>query len=108
MRLRRLSRSPALRLLPLAALAGLLIALAPGASASSTTTFSASADTYVDSGTPTTNYGGAASLHADGSPAKWSLLRFKVANLSGSVVSAKLQVYSTSSSTSGFDVHRTS
>ncbi|GAA3883690.1 discoidin domain-containing protein [Saccharothrix violaceirubra] len=62
------------------------------ASAASTT-FPATADTYVDSGSTSTNFGTASSLGVDGSPTKRTFLKFAVTGVSGTVTSAKLRVH---------------
>lgn len=56
-------------------------------------TFTASADTYVDASTPTTNYGASAALAVDGSPVQRSFVRFTVANLTEPVTSATLRLH---------------
>lgn len=67
------------------------------------TTFTPSADSYVDSGNPSTNYGSQTQLRADGSPTVRSYVRFNVQGLSGSVTRATLRVYANSSSSGGYE-----
>jgi fibronectin type 3 domain-containing protein len=65
----------------------------PAAGTSTTLTFSAEADAYVDATLPTTNFGAASRLYADLSPNQQSYLRFSVSGVSGTVQSAKLRLY---------------
>lgn len=68
----------------------------------SSLTFSVGADTYVNSGSPTMNYGSATVWRVDGSPDLHAYLRFSVQGLAGyAIQSAFLQVYSNSSSSLG-------
>ncbi|MEV5969651.1 DNRLRE domain-containing protein [Streptomyces sp. NPDC051921] len=69
-----------------------LTGLAPTASAAGTT-FTATADTYVDSLNPATNYGASQQLGVDNSPVKQMLLRFDVSGLTQPVTSAKLRIH---------------
>ncbi|MFE9255243.1 DNRLRE domain-containing protein [Streptomyces sp. NPDC006879] len=69
-----------------------LTALAPTASAAGTT-FTAAADTYVDSNHSTTNYGTSQQLGVDHSPVKEMLLRFDVTGLTQPVTRATLRVH---------------
>ncbi|MFL5909819.1 MAG: Ig-like domain-containing protein [Gaiellaceae bacterium] len=69
-----------------------------------TTTFNPAADSYVNSGSPTSNFGTLTALRIDGSPVLRSYLRFAVSGLSGTVQSATLKVL-TNTSTAGHDVH---
>ena len=73
----------------------------------STGTFNAVADSYVDASHATTNYGSALALTADTSPVERALLRFDVSGLSGNVTSAKLRLYATGGSTNGPAVYAT-
>ena len=68
-----------------------------------TTTFGPSADAYVRSPAPTTNYGTATTLRAygTGSSQTNSHLRFSVAGVEGTVQSAKLRLYVTDASAIG-------
>jgi hypothetical protein len=69
-------------------------------------TFTAAADTYVESDTPTTNYGLKPAFKVDNSPTKSGLLRFDVSGIGGgSVASAVLRVYCTDASTDGGTVY---
>jgi len=70
----------------------------------SSLTFSVGADTYVNSGFPTTNYGSATIWRVDGSPDVHAYLRFTVQGLAGySIQSAYLQVYANTSSSIGIN-----
>ena len=62
------------------------------------------ADSYVNSGSPTTNYGTATSLRADGSPDLHSYLKFTVSGLSGAPSQVILRLFATSTSTTGVNV----
>lgn len=65
-------------------------------------TFTPAADTYVNSGSPTSTYGSATSLRVDASPDLHAYLRFNVQGLGGSTISrARLLVYTNSSSSLG-------
>ncbi len=67
-------------------------------------TFTVGADTYVNSGSPTTNYGTATSWRVEGSPDLHAYLRFTVQGLAGSsIASAYLKVYTNSSSSVGIN-----
>jgi hypothetical protein len=67
-----------------------------------TSTFSATADARVEQDNPTVNFGTSSTLGADVDAAaqQESYLRFPVSGLSGTVTSAKLQVWTTTGSTS--------
>ncbi len=64
-------------------------------------TFTAAADTTLLSNRPTTNFGLSTQLSLDASPDIWSLLRFNVAGLPGSVTGATLRVFTTTGSSVG-------
>ena len=64
-------------------------------------TFTAEADTTLLSNRPTSNFGLSSQLSTDASPEMWSLLRFNVAGLPGSVTSATLRVFTSNDSTPG-------
>jgi hypothetical protein len=70
-----------------------------------TTTFAPVADSYVDASAPTTNHGTALSLRVDGSPVVRSFLRFSVGGLGGTVSSASLRIFPTSSQKTGRGRH---
>jgi hypothetical protein len=72
-----------------------------------TLTLNAVADAYVNSSNPTRNYGGNSALRTDGSPSMLSYVRFEVPPLSGTVVSATVQVYAVTGSNNGYDLHAT-
>jgi hypothetical protein len=69
-------------------------------------TFNPIADSYVDSGSPSTNYGTNVKLRLDTSPTVVnSYLRFDVTGLSGSVTGVTFKIFATSALTAGFEVH---
>ena len=73
-----------------------------------TTTFTPTADAQILSDFPTTNYATGTRMAADGAPyAQQALIKFSVANLSGTVTSAKLRVYVNNPSDNGPAVYRT-
>jgi hypothetical protein len=84
-------------LVAVAATAAAFLSLGAAASQAATVTFSASADTYVDSSRPTVNFGSLNKLRSDGSPVVRSYLRFDVQGLSGSVTKATLSLLPASS-----------
>ena len=68
----------------------------------STLTFAVGADTYVNAGSPTTNYGTATVLRADASPDLHAYLKFTVQGTGGTQVQhAYLHVFANSSSNTG-------
>src|SRR5258706_12658291 len=83
---------------------------AKSVSASATTlntasyTFTPVADSYVAADATTTNYGTSAVLKANASPDYPSYLRFNVNDISGAVTKATLLLYTTSSSSTGYQV----
>jgi hypothetical protein len=62
-------------------------------------TFAASADTYVQADTATTNYGASRQFAVDASPERRSLLRFAVTGLTGRVTRAVLRMHTISGNT---------
>ena len=56
-------------------------------------TFTPSADAYVDSANPGTNYGAITRLNLDTSPVLESYLKFQVSGVSGTIQSAKLRLF---------------
>jgi hypothetical protein len=74
----------------------------PGSS--QTLTFTASADGYVNSSSPGTNYGASTVLRLDSSPDMRSYLAFDLSGISGSVDSVKLRVHSNSNHSMGYEV----
>jgi chitodextrinase len=69
---------------------------------SSSLTFTPEADTYVNAGSTSANYGAATTLRADASPDVHSYLRFNIAGLGGkSIAKARLLIFANSSSTQG-------
>ncbi len=67
-------------------------------------TFNVGADTYVNSGSPTTNYGSATTWRVDGSPDVHAFLRFTVQGTNGTPIThAYLKVFANTSSTAGIN-----
>ncbi|ANZ38858.1 alkaline phosphatase [Lentzea guizhouensis] len=58
-----------------------------------TTTFTATADTYVDNAAASTNYGTSGQLGVDNSPVKRMFLKFAVSGLTEAVTNAKLRIH---------------
>jgi len=79
-----------------------------GGCAPKTTTLQPVADSYVDQGQPTSNYGTATELLLDQSPDQEVLLRFPVGPLPGPLQKAVLRLHITNASTDGPKVHVTS
>jgi chitodextrinase len=74
---------------------------------SSTLTFAPTADTYVQSDQPTTNFGASAQIVTDASPVRRLLLKFTVSGLNGRhVTSAKLLLHCVDASGIGGSFHR--
>ena len=80
----------------------------PTGTSSTGSTFTATADAYVTSSSPTTNYGFATTLRADASPDTRSYLRFNVQGLSGPITSAKLRIHANSTSNAGYQIRAVS
>jgi hypothetical protein len=70
-------------------------------SAASLLTFTPTADAFVNSNNPETNYGSRATLRVDASPVIRSYLRFTVQGLNGTVSRATLRIYANSASSQG-------
>lgn len=87
-------------LLALALFSGSAGALAPAASAA-TSTFTPVADTYIDQSLPAANHGSAAVLQVDSSPVQRQFIKFTVSGLSGPVTSAKLRIHSADTAEAG-------
>jgi hypothetical protein len=68
--------------------------------APTTFTFISVADSYVNSGSTTTNYGTSTQVRVDGSPIVRSYLRFNVQGLSGTVNRVTLRIFANSASSS--------
>jgi hypothetical protein len=78
-----------------------------GAAGAATSTFAPVADTYVQADRAGTNFGTATGIRVDGQPVTNGYLRFNVVAPAGEVVTrATLKLFTTSSSASGFTVHR--
>jgi hypothetical protein len=73
----------------------------------STATLSTTADTYIDNGKATTNFGGSASLIADGKPDDAALLKWELSGIpAGSTLqSARLSVNVTGSCTDSYEIY---
>ena len=86
---------------------GALHAPDPG---TSTLTFNPEADAQVDQASPTTNFGGLTTLRTDagGNPGVESYLRFLMGGVTAKVQSAKLRLFSTSSTVDGPAAYPTS
>ena len=84
----------------------LATAISATTKSTATYTFMPAADAYIAGDFTTTNYGGSATLKADASPDYRSYLRFNVGDVSGTVTSATLRLYATSSSATGYQVKR--
>ncbi len=69
-----------------------------------TFTFVPAADAYVNESSSGTNYGSATTLRQDASPVLRSYLRFNVQGLSGTVTKATLRIFTSNSSSSGYQV----
>ncbi|RPI95016.1 MAG: DNRLRE domain-containing protein [Chloroflexi bacterium] len=67
-------------------------------------TFTAVADAYVSASSTSSNYGLTNTLRADNSPDFHSYIRFNVGDLSGTVTQATLRLYTTSSSSTGYQI----
>jgi chitodextrinase len=68
--------------------------------------FGPAADTYVSSGSPTTNYGTRTTVRLDASPDMHGYMRFNVQNLYGQAITqARLLVYTQNKNSQGFRVH---
>jgi chitodextrinase len=67
-------------------------------------TLTPTADAYVRSDSPSSNFGTSSTLRADASPDIRSYLRFDVQGAVGTITSAKLRLYANSSSSTGHQV----
>jgi acid phosphatase type 7 len=70
--------------------------------------FNPSADSYVSSDSPSTNYGSQMQLRGDGSPVVRSYLRFNVQGLNGTVRRAMLRLFANNASTGGYEIRSVS
>jgi hypothetical protein len=75
--------------------------LSAGPVAAATSTFAATADTYVDAASPTTNYGTAPQITVDGAPVREAFVRFAVTGVTTRVVTARLRLQVRASAGSG-------
>jgi hypothetical protein len=65
----------------------------------------ATADAYVTSASPSTNFGTSTTLRVDGSPDTRSYLRFDLSGMTAPIVSASLQLTPTASLKAGVEIH---
>jgi len=72
--------------------AAVMTVVAPSASAASTT-FTPTADTYVNSTSPNTNYGSSTQLGVDASEVKHSFLKYDVSGITEPIASVKLRLH---------------
>lgn len=72
-----------------------------------TVVFNPTADAYVSSAAPTTNYGGVSKLRTDASPVINSYLHFDVTNIAPYVEQATLRIYANSGSSTGYRLSAT-
>jgi len=75
------------------------------ATGATTATITASADGYVQSDLPSTNFGSAAVLKNNTSPDTRAYLKFNLTGISGTVTKATFRVYTQTSSGSGYELH---
>lgn len=69
------------------------------------TVFTPVGDTYVSTAHPDSNYGAEPTLRADATPNIRSYLRFRLPELSGRIVAAKLRLWSSTGDLAGYSVH---
>ncbi len=72
-----------------------------------TVTVDVAADAYVNSDSPTSNFGSSLALRTDASPIIRSYLRFNVPTLAGTVTRALLRVYANTAVSTGYSVSKT-
>jgi parallel beta-helix repeat protein len=87
-----------------------VLALAPlqvASGAAANTTFVPVADSYVDAGTPSTNYGTAATIRTDASPVRKAYLRFDVQG-GGGAQPVTLRLFAQSSNSTGVQIRSVS
>src|SRR5688572_6252704 len=78
--------------LALVATVATVVLTASTPAAAATSTFIPVADTYVQSDTPSTNYGTSNQVVVDNAPVRRTSLKFTVTGVSGQVTSAKLRL----------------
>jgi hypothetical protein len=78
------------------------------ARATTRTTLTATADTFVSSSRPTRAYGATPTLEVDGSPTKQVLVAFDLSGVGGVVTSARLRLFQVDSAPTGGRVHEVS
>lgn len=69
-----------------------------------TITLTPVADSYADSANPTATHGTSTQLRIDGSPLVYSYLKFDLSQVPGTITGLTLQVFATSSSSTGYTV----
>jgi hypothetical protein len=82
-------------------LSGLAFGGGPAGAATTVTTLTPVADSYVDSSTRSTNYGNNARIVADASPTREIYLRFDLTSIAGPLQQAKLRLHITNTSDAG-------
>jgi hypothetical protein len=80
----------------LGAAAATLVAVLAASAAPATVTVAPTADSYVQSDQPATNYGTQSQIRADGSPTVRAYLRFDPQGLTGAVTRAVLRLHTNS------------
>ena len=74
---------------------------APATTGAGSLTLTPVADTYVNSGSPTSNFGSATTMRMDGSPDVHAYLRFTVTGLSGTISQVRLLLFANNSDKTG-------
>jgi parallel beta-helix repeat protein len=92
-----------LRLVLCSAVVLVLAPLQVAGGATASTTFVAVADSYVDAGSPSSNFGTAATIRADASPQRTAYLRFNVQG-GGGAQPVTLKLYAHSSNSTGVQI----
>ena len=93
------------RLLAAGAVCALAVASVSSAVASTSVSLKPVADTWVNPGSPATNYGTLATIRVDGQPVWNSYLRFDLSGVSGTICGAVLKLHANSAGQSGIAVH---
>lgn len=95
------------RLLAIVVLIASFCVVAPVSRAAiQTVSFTPVADAFVNSRSPSSNYGQSSSLNVDGSPLKRTFLKFDLSGLSGQQIdSIRLRLYTTDASADGGEVY---
>jgi len=77
----------------------------PAPPVSGSVTITAGGDTYVNSSSPTSNYGTSTALRADASPELRSYVKFDVQGVAGPVTRATLRIFANSALPAGIEIH---